>query len=189
MQELYVKLTFSIANNGDESLLPDVIGNVAHANTSPSAVAASREIAALGEFVTNSASAQSFEHGIINYAQNVLEIDLRFLESIREEICDGLDAFLAVAEVIKSYPSKEKQVRTSSDWFVVVVVLTCSVFRRCTKCRQCSCRTWNESHNDLTHSTPTWPRSRSTIPRRKRTLREHVGASSRDVSRTLPSSS
>jgi hypothetical protein len=44
--------------------LPDVIGTVTNATSSPAALAARKEIAELGEFVTNSAAAApAFEQG------------------------------------------------------------------------------------------------------------------------------
>ena len=65
----------------------------------------------LGEFVSNAAtSASAFEHGIINYTRNVLDLDVQFLEYVREDICNGYDAFLRVRDVLKMYPNKEKQV-------------------------------------------------------------------------------
>jgi hypothetical protein len=111
LQELYLQLSFSIANSDDQSLLPDVIGIVTHAISSPAAIQARKEIAELGEFVSNAAtSAPAFEHGIISYTRDVLDLDVQFLEYIREDICSGYDAFIRVGEVIKSYPTKEKQV-------------------------------------------------------------------------------
>ncbi|KAK1218358.1 hypothetical protein PQX77_018956 [Marasmius sp. AFHP31] len=110
LQELYLQLSFCIANNDDQSPLPDVIGIVTHASSSPSAVQARKEIAELGEFVSNAAtSVSAFEKGIIGYTRNVLELDVRFLEYVREDVCGGYDTFLKVAEVLKKYPGKEKQ--------------------------------------------------------------------------------
>lgn len=111
LQELYLKLSFSIANSDDESLLPDIVGTITHATSSPAAIAARREIAEIGEFVTNSANAApSFERGLIEYSRAVCELDVRFLEQVREELCEGYDAFMRVAEVIRNHPSKERQV-------------------------------------------------------------------------------
>lgn len=73
LQELFLKLSFSIANADDDSALPDVMGRVTNATSSPSAIAARKEIAELGEFVTNSATAApAFEqgefHGRLDYS-------------------------------------------------------------------------------------------------------------------------
>ncbi|KAI3609884.1 sulfite reductase flavoprotein alpha-component [Moniliophthora roreri] len=110
LQELYLQLSFSIANSDDQSLLPDVVGIITHATSSPAAIHARKEIAELGEFVSNAAtSAPAFERGIITYTRNVLDLDVQFLEYIREDICSGYEAFIRVGEVIKRYPTKEKQ--------------------------------------------------------------------------------
>ncbi|PVF96909.1 hypothetical protein CPB86DRAFT_708145 [Serendipita vermifera] len=110
LQELFLSLSFFIANNDQDSLLPDVIGIVTQAASSPAAIAARKEIAELGEFVTNSATtAPAFQRGIIGYTRSVCDLDVRFLEQIREELCEGYDVFMRVAEVVKNYPNKEKQ--------------------------------------------------------------------------------
>lgn len=112
LQELFLQLSFCIAHSDDQSPLPDIIGIVTHATSSPAAIQARKEIAELGEFVSNSArSAPAFERGIIAYTRNVCELDVRFLEQTREEICNGYDAFMRVAEIIREYPTKDKQVR------------------------------------------------------------------------------
>lgn len=134
-------------------MLPDVVGMVTQATSSPAAIHARKEIAELGEFVSNSAtSAPAFERGIIAYTKNVCELDVRFLEQIREEICDGYDAFMRVAEIVRSYPSKEKQVSDvavfrevididlvagspQSFWRVNVILAT-----HCGTCREFLCR-------------------------------------------------
>lgn len=127
IQELYLKLSFNIARNEDDSLLPDIVGVIAQATASPAAVQARREIAEIGEFVSNSAtSAPSFERGLIDYTRQVCELDVRFLEQVREEICEGYDAFMRVAEVVKSYPQKERQVRRFSRRNTFVLLTTYS---------------------------------------------------------------
>ncbi|KAG8823264.1 hypothetical protein FRC17_009376 [Serendipita sp. 399] len=110
LQELFLSLSFFIADSDRDSLLPDVIGIVMQAASSPAAVIARKEIAELGEFVTNSAtSAPAFQRGIIDYTRGICELDIRFLEQIWEELCEGYDVFMQVAEVIQNYPTKEKQ--------------------------------------------------------------------------------
>jgi len=69
------------------------MGIVARAQCSPAATAAQKEIAQVGEYVCDSSTAQAFERGIIQYAQAVMELDVRFLEQVREEICTGMDGF------------------------------------------------------------------------------------------------
>ncbi|KAG8813411.1 hypothetical protein FRB91_002732 [Serendipita sp. 411] len=110
LQELFLSLSFFIADSDRDSLLPDVVGIITQAASSPAAVAARKEIAELGEFVTNSAtSAPAFQRGIIDYTRSICELDVRFLEQIRQELCEGYDVFMRVADVIHNYPTKEKQ--------------------------------------------------------------------------------
>ncbi|KAF8750893.1 Indoleamine 2,3-dioxygenase [Rhizoctonia solani] len=109
IHELYFKLTFVLASGADEGNLPDLMGAITRAHSSPASIAARKTIAEIGGFVGNSASAQAFENGIIAYAHAAIELDLQLLERVRDEICAGLDTFDRVAEVIKSYPGKEKQ--------------------------------------------------------------------------------
>jgi hypothetical protein len=125
LQALFLSLSFFIADNDNHSLLPDVIGTVTQASSSPAAITARKEIAELGEFVTNSATAApAFQRGIIAYTRNVCELDVRFLEQIREEVCEGYDVFLRVAEVIRNYPNKEKQVCFSHSLIVFLFSLS-----------------------------------------------------------------
>ncbi|CAE6432420.1 unnamed protein product [Rhizoctonia solani] len=109
IHELYFKLTFALASGVDEGNIPDLMGIITRAHSSLASVTARKTIAEIGEFVGNSASAQAFENGIIAYAHAAIELDLQLLERVRDEICAGLDAFDRVAEVMKSYPGKEKQ--------------------------------------------------------------------------------
>ncbi|CAE6397648.1 unnamed protein product, partial [Rhizoctonia solani] len=109
IHELYFKLTFALASGADEGSLPDLMGTINRAHSSSASFTARKTIAEIGEFVGNSASAQAFENGIIAYAHAAIELDLQLLERVRDEICAGLDVFDRVAEVVKSYPGKERQ--------------------------------------------------------------------------------
>ncbi|KAJ1304872.1 hypothetical protein OPQ81_006006 [Rhizoctonia solani] len=109
IHELYFKLTFALVSTSDKGNLPDLMGAITRAHSSLASVTARKAIAEIGEFVGNSASAQAFENGIIGYAHAAIELDIQLLERVRDEICAGLDAFDRVAEVVKSYPGKEKQ--------------------------------------------------------------------------------
>ncbi|CAE6413301.1 unnamed protein product [Rhizoctonia solani] len=109
IHELYFKLTFALASVADEGNLPDLMGTITRAHSSLASVTARKTIAEIGEFVGNSVGAQAFEKGIIGYAHAAIELDIQLLERVRDEICAGLDAFDRVAEVVKSYPGKEKQ--------------------------------------------------------------------------------
>ncbi|KKY34684.1 putative nadph-ferrihemoprotein reductase [Diaporthe ampelina] len=98
-QELILKLSFSLANAspaGPSTHLPDVLGVVARAKTSGSAIKTSREIARVGEFVGNSEEARFHERGIIDYASKSVELDVSLLEDVRAEACAGMDAFDAL---------------------------------------------------------------------------------------------
>ncbi|KAG6363904.1 hypothetical protein INS49_009007 [Diaporthe citri] len=94
-QELILKLSFSLANAssaGPSTNPPDVLGVVARAKTSGSAIKTSREIARVGEFVGNSEEARFHERGIIDYASKSVELDISLLEDVRAEACAGVDA-------------------------------------------------------------------------------------------------
>lgn len=101
-QELVLKLSFSLASNAASngagaSSFPDVLGVIARAKTSESAVKTSREVALMGEFCSNSKEEARFhERGIIAYATRSVELDVTLLEEIREEACSGMDAFDAL---------------------------------------------------------------------------------------------
>ena len=100
LQELVLKLSFMLANAatiGADTRLPDVLGIIARAKTSPDAVATSQEVALIGQFVCDSSSTVRFaERGIFNYASKSVELDIELLEDIREEACHGMDAFGSV---------------------------------------------------------------------------------------------
>lgn len=88
------------------------MGTISRAHSSPASMSARKTVGEIGEFVGNSSTAQAFENGIIAYAQAAIELDVQLLERVRDEICSGLDSFDRVAEVVRSYPGKEKQVST-----------------------------------------------------------------------------
>ncbi|KAK4228683.1 alpha subunit of putative sulfite reductase [Podospora fimiseda] len=100
LQELVLKLSFTLADaagTGENMRLPDVLGIVARAKTSPEAVVTSQEVALVGQFVCDSSSNVRFaERGIFNYAAKSVELDIELLEDIREEACHGMDAFESV---------------------------------------------------------------------------------------------
>lgn len=110
LQELYLKLAFNLmALENTGSQFPDVMGIISRAQSSQSATRAQKEIAQIGDMVCNSGAAQSIERSLIRYAQSVTELDVRFLEQIREEICTGMDGFDLVASMRNA--KMEKQVR------------------------------------------------------------------------------
>ncbi|KXJ89699.1 sulfite reductase flavo protein alpha-component [Microdochium bolleyi] len=98
-QELVLKLSFGLANlssDGAATRLPDVLGIIARAKTSDDAVATSRQVSLVGEFVTDSRGAHFHEKGIMSYARTSVELDISLLEDIRDEVTQGMDAFGAV---------------------------------------------------------------------------------------------
>ncbi|KAH8880504.1 hypothetical protein GQ53DRAFT_669759 [Thozetella sp. PMI_491] len=102
MEELVLKLSFALAeadavdNHGG---LPDVLGIIEAAKTSPDAVKTSEEVALIGQFVCDSASARFAERGIFHYASKSVQHDIELLEDIREEACHGMDAFDTIMNV------------------------------------------------------------------------------------------
>ncbi|CRK28499.1 hypothetical protein BN1723_003564 [Verticillium longisporum] len=102
-QELVLKLSFAMANAassaGSDTKLPDILGVVARAKTSADAVATSKEVALVGQYVCNSEPARFQERGIMDYASRSVSLDMALLEDIREEACHGMDAFGTVMEL------------------------------------------------------------------------------------------
>ena len=94
----------------------DIMGAVARAHASPAASIATKEIAEIGDFVCNSGNAQAFEKGLLKYAQAVTELDVQFLENVREEICSGVDAFCSIGSM-KMNARMEKQVRANFNFY------------------------------------------------------------------------
>ena len=88
--------------------LPDIVGTVTRAQSSPDATKAMKEVSEIGQFVTAIAhSARFHENGILKYAQTVTEMDVKFLEQIRDEAALGMDAFALVAAMDGSASSKQ----------------------------------------------------------------------------------
>ena len=104
---MYLRLSYALVNSGTVDHLPDVIGIVTRAQSSPASAIASNEISQIGQFVCNSHSAQFQENGILKFAQAVTQLDVEFLEEILQEVCTGMDGFEAVSEMIGT---SEKQV-------------------------------------------------------------------------------
>ncbi|KAK3381069.1 hypothetical protein B0H63DRAFT_415824 [Podospora didyma] len=99
LQELVLKLSFTLADasHGSDTRLPDVLGMISRAKTSPDAVATSQEVALVGQYVCDKGSNVRFaERGIFSYAAKSVELDIELLEDIREEACHGMDSFGSV---------------------------------------------------------------------------------------------
>ncbi|KAI9765701.1 MAG: hypothetical protein M1839_005396 [Geoglossum umbratile] len=123
LQELCLKLSFTVSTSGslDESI-PDVMGMTSRAKTSKAAVAVQKQIASIGAFVCDGAGAQAFENGILSYAREVVEQDLRFLELIREYVCTGMSAFDLVQQSVISDPRVEKLATNKLSRFLLSVL-------------------------------------------------------------------
>jgi sulfite reductase alpha subunit-like flavoprotein/cytochrome b involved in lipid metabolism len=99
LQELYLKLSFTLANtstNSSPSRLPDVLGIIARSKGSPDAIKTSNEVSEIGQFTCNSETARFHEQGILGYARKSVQLDMELLEGIREEACRGMDSFDAI---------------------------------------------------------------------------------------------
>ncbi|KAF7556520.1 hypothetical protein G7Z17_g1310 [Cylindrodendrum hubeiense] len=106
MQELVLKLSFSVASaNGlsTEAKLPDILGTITRAKTGLDAASCTKEVSLLGEFVCDPDSAFRFqERGIFEYASKSVELDIELLEDLRQEACNGMDAFDSIAATMGS---------------------------------------------------------------------------------------
>jgi cytochrome b involved in lipid metabolism len=100
-QEIYLKIAHSLASAVTPDVrLPDVVGTITRAQAGPDGAKGLREISAVGQFVGNNARTAHFhETGILKYAQRVTELDITFLEPIRDEVAQGIDAFYLVASM------------------------------------------------------------------------------------------
>lgn len=122
LQELYLKLTFALVSSGTpETRVSDVIGIITRAQASSDSATAANEIAQIGQFVCNSQNAQFQENGILRYSQAVTELDVQFLEEIREDVCLGMDAF-SVVEAMDSGSGADKQRLVSISSYLLSVL-------------------------------------------------------------------
>lgn len=106
IQELYLKLSFALANNSINSSglsgsnnLPDVLGIIARAKGSQDAATTTNEVSSIGQFTSDSETARFHERGIVEYARNSIQINMELLEGIREEACRGMDSFDSVLQL------------------------------------------------------------------------------------------
>jgi sulfite reductase alpha subunit-like flavoprotein/predicted heme/steroid binding protein len=101
LQELVLKLSFNLASAsgpGTDARLPDVLGTMARAKTSPDAISCTKEIGLVGDLVCDQNSSLRFhERGVIAYAAKSVELDIELLEDLRQEACLGMDALDAIA--------------------------------------------------------------------------------------------
>lgn len=97
LQELVLKLSFSLASvsvaGGIEANLPDILGTIARAKTSPDAITCTKELGRVGELIVDKeGSLRFYERGVFMYAAKSVELDIELLEGLRQEACTGMDA-------------------------------------------------------------------------------------------------
>jgi sulfite reductase alpha subunit-like flavoprotein/predicted heme/steroid binding protein len=119
LQELYLKLSFTLANSGTSSRLPDVLGIIARAKSSPDAMSTSHEVSQIGQFTCESEAARFHERGILEYAKNSIHLDMELLEGIREEACRGMDAFDTILSL--DAPSDTQRLTALSTFLLQVI--------------------------------------------------------------------
>ncbi|TGJ83856.1 hypothetical protein E0Z10_g4911 [Xylaria hypoxylon] len=101
LQEIVLKLSFSLANSsqpGAQTQVPDILGAIARAKTSIDAVTCTKELALVGQLVSDVDSSLRFQdRGVFAYASKSVELDIELLEDLRQEACTGMDAFDNIA--------------------------------------------------------------------------------------------
>jgi len=122
LQELYLKLSFTLANAAASSRsnrLPGVLGIVARAKSSPDAMITSGEVSQIGQFTCDSEAARFHERGILEYARTSVQLNMELLESIRQEVCRGMDAFDTIMEL--DAPSDTQRLAALSTFLLQVI--------------------------------------------------------------------
>ncbi|KAI0871141.1 cytochrome b5-like Heme/Steroid binding domain-containing protein [Hypoxylon argillaceum] len=101
LQEIVLKLSFSLANSSHPSAqiqVPDILGAIARAKTGIDAVTCTKELALVGQLISDKESSLRFQdRGVFAYASKSVELDIELLEDIRQEACNGMDAFDNIA--------------------------------------------------------------------------------------------
>ncbi|KAL6915081.1 hypothetical protein FSST1_012841 [Fusarium sambucinum] len=104
LEELVLRLSFVFASAGGPGAaykLPDILGVIARAKTSPDAATITKEISALGDFICDPTSQLRFqERGVFSYTAKCVQLDIELLEDLRQEACNGMDAFNNVASML-----------------------------------------------------------------------------------------
>ncbi|KAI0423459.1 cytochrome b5-like Heme/Steroid binding domain-containing protein [Xylaria sp. FL1042] len=113
LQEIVLKLSFSLASAnqpGAHVQVPDILGAVARAKTSIDAITCTKELAFIGQLVSDTEGSLRFQdRGVFAYASKSVELDIELLEDLRQEACNGMDAFDNVAA---SYSSLDGIINT-----------------------------------------------------------------------------
>ncbi|EXK79177.1 hypothetical protein FOQG_16196 [Fusarium oxysporum f. sp. raphani 54005] len=114
LEELVLRLSFSFASAGGPGAawkLPDILGTIARAKTNQDAVLSTKEISALGDFVCDPTSELRFqERGVFSYAKKCVQLDIELLEDLRQEACNGMNAFETIAPALDSFTDSDTDV-------------------------------------------------------------------------------
>lgn len=121
LQELYLQLSYTIVSCGSmDTKMPDVMGIVTRTQTSPASAMIAKEIAQIGQWVCSSQDVQYHEKSLLRYAKAVTEIDLAFLEKVRDEASQGLAAFEVIALLKGKNERKVRSIKYASVAFVLI---------------------------------------------------------------------
>ncbi|SPJ78128.1 related to nitric-oxide synthase, salivary gland [Fusarium torulosum] len=106
LEELVLRLSFSFASAGGPGAarkLPDILGTISRAKSSQEAVHSIKEISSLGDFISDPNSDLRFqERGVFAYTAKCVQLDIELLEDLRQEACNGMDAFGSIASALDS---------------------------------------------------------------------------------------
>ncbi|KAF5664743.1 hypothetical protein FHETE_7015 [Fusarium heterosporum] len=104
LEELVLRLSFSYASAGGPGAaknLPDILGTISRARSSQEAVQSIKEISTLGDFICDPSSELRFqERGVFAYTSKCVQLDIELLEDLRQEACNGMDAFGSIASAL-----------------------------------------------------------------------------------------
>jgi hypothetical protein len=122
LQELHLQLSYALVSSAaPNKRVPDVVGLITRAQASSASAATANEISQLGQFVCNGHSAQLQENGILAYAQKVTELDIQVLEEVRQDICEGMDAFDILKSTEMASMSDKRQLVQLSAYLLSVL--------------------------------------------------------------------
>ncbi|KAI8812200.1 hypothetical protein BJ742DRAFT_880965 [Cladochytrium replicatum] len=107
LNDLHLKLSFcfvTMDDQGTDALIPDIVGMANKALSSAAAARTRKEIARLGELVSDTNmdhSVQLFERGVFEYVEKGTLLDMQLLKAIRAQICAGIEDLFAFGEHVK----------------------------------------------------------------------------------------
>ncbi|CAJ0554480.1 Ff.00g129930.m01.CDS01 [Fusarium sp. VM40] len=105
LEELVLRLSFSFASAGGPGAakkMPDILGTISRARSSQEAVHSIKGISALGDLISDPNSDLRFqERGVFAYTAKCMQLDIELLEDLRQEACNGMDAFTSIASALE----------------------------------------------------------------------------------------